>query len=407
MTHGIRSGSTPRRRRAAGRPSIAERAILFGVALALPAAALPGGAQAQGQEDAASTRTTMWEIFDALAAAFELSLSPSQYDSPANRDLILQALRHLAAYADSLESHGTDLHSSYAYLRRSLGRDAGAALVRFEDGQYAGSRFMLQKLTENCFACHSKLPTAHDYDLGARLLSAESAQRLEAEELARLQVATRQFQAALDSYESLMRSAARSPAELDYMGVLRDYLVITLRVERDVGRPAAALDEFGRREDVPDYLSAQLADWTEALHEIDLEVAPDSRLAQARGLIARGRAVNRYPMDRRGLVYFIAASSLLERDLLSGVPAPDELAETYLLLGIAESHIAHSYWVSESEFFLEQAIRSAPGSAAATAAYEVLEAQVTQGYSGSGGVDLPPDVEANLRALRALIDTHR
>ena len=57
------------------------------------------------------------------------------------------------------------------------------------------------------------------------------------------------------------------------------------------------------------------------------------------------------------------------------------LAEAYYLLGVAESFISRTLWMSETEFFLETAIRLAPKSVSARQAYAFLEEYVLIRYT--------------------------
>jgi len=46
----------------------------------------------------------------------------------------------------------------------------------------------------------------------------------------------------------------------------------------------------------------------------------------------------------------------------------------------------------------------APGTVHARTAYTILEAVFVEGYSGSGGTHLPPEVERRLASLRDLLE---
>ena len=68
------------------------------------------------------------------------------------------------------------------------------------------ARFLLQGLTENCFACHSRLPNLQPFDLGQRFLAATNVANLPVPQRLKLEVATRQFATALTTCEALLRS---------------------------------------------------------------------------------------------------------------------------------------------------------------------------------------------------------
>jgi hypothetical protein len=78
-------------------------------------------------------------------------------------------------------------------------------------------------------------------------------------------------------------------------------------------------------------------------------------------------------------------------------------ARAFYLLGLTETHIRISYWVSLAEHYLEMAIRTAPRSKVAREAFALLEQETLLAYGGSSGVMVPDDVQARLDELRRLM----
>ncbi|MDP3938208.1 MAG: hypothetical protein Q8R92_08720, partial [Deltaproteobacteria bacterium] len=257
---------------------------------------------------------------------------------------------------------------------------------------------------ENCFACHSRLPSSKQFNLGENFLGDAEMKRLPLEEQVRLAVATRQFDTALATCEKILRSTDIPASEIDLMGTFEDYLKITIRVQTDYTRAIAALGQFAKRPDVHPYLEANIQSWIEALDELGSAPLKGDEFGRGKKLIKRGQLRNRFPADRRGLVYFVAASGLLHRHVDQNAEKGRALAEPYYLLGVAESYIGNSFWVSETEFFLETSIRIAPDAPIAGQAYEFLEEFTIQEFTGSSGVDLPDDVRMQLKELRELIE---
>lgn len=378
----------------------------FSAALLLVVCALPGGARLDPSDDPArrGAQATMRQIFQTLTTAFTLSLNGQQFEDPANHPQILDALRALSQNATNLETHGQELNPSFGFLRRSLARDAREALKHYEEGDYKGSRFVLHQLTENCFACHSRLPSPRRFDLGKHFIEGIKIERLPLKDRVRLQVATRQFDAALEMYEAIFRSPSMAPAQMSLTGAFGDYLKLSLRVRNDFARAIATLEGFRQRPDMPRYLTDYIVSWVEALKELQHRKVRGDPLTRARTLIREGQSRNRFPADRQGLLHFVVASSVLHRYLDSGPTNKGQLSEAYYLLGVTESYISRSFWISETEFFLESAIRLDPKSPLAEKAYVFLEEYTIAGYTGSLGLDLPPDVRAHLEELRRLID---
>jgi hypothetical protein len=106
--------------------------------------------------------------------------------------------------------------------------------------------------------------------------------------------------------------------------------------------------------------------------------------------------------ERALTVRYQAASGALQRFVASAPRSNPHTAEAYYWLGVIESRVGRSYWLSETEPYLEAAIRLAPGQPIAKKAYALLEDYVVGGYTGSSGEHVPPDVTAWLAELKRL-----
>jgi hypothetical protein len=274
---------------------------------------IQGHAVAEDSASRSSIQTTMHLFFRALTSAFPWSLDEQQFQAPEHRQHILVALRALAQHAGQLDTHGQDVPQSFGFLRHSLARSAQDAAQRYEQEQYQQARFLLQGLTEHCFACHSRLPNLQGFDLGKRFLEETEVASLSIPKRLRLEVATRQFDTALHTCEALLRSPSIAAADMWLMGVFEDYLKISIRVRNDFPRAITVLEQFLARPDVPASLREQLLNWVQALTELQSHGTTDDALPRARALIETGQRRNRFPADHQGFVHFVVASSLLHR----------------------------------------------------------------------------------------------
>jgi len=387
---------------------------------------------APSSSEAPPPREAMQELLGALALALPRSADPARFGDPAERERIGEALRALSGAAGALERHAAR-GEGFHLLGAALARDAREVERRYAAGRAAEAGYLLQRLTENCIACHDRLPEPPDRRLDRRLVERMEGveDELEPAPRARLQIATRRFDAALETYEAFFATPTATPARLDRMGYLADYLVVALRVAADPDRARATLRRLRARPDVPEWLDRDLEVWIDTL---DSPVAapaagpadptdPAASLDRARRLLARGEALRAVPADHTGLVHDVLASSLLYRfaelppastpptapedaEAPRGdePPSAAERAEAYYLLGLAESRIDRSYWLSPADLYLEASVRMAPGAPFARKAYALLEQRTREGYTGSSGTHLPEDVARNLDALRRLIE---
>lgn len=378
-----------------------------------PAVGQPGAEPALDSTSApvsgtqASTRATMAEIVAALAFTLPRSLSDTRYSEPAQRAKIQAALTTLAESGDRLQAHATGPDEGFALLAGTLARDAHSVLEHYEQERFAESRFLLLQVTDNCVACHSRLPDDAPHPLGLVLADDPSVRTLPLQERVELEVATRQFDRALESYEELFRSPAASPSDLDLLGTLDGYLEVCLRVRNDPTRAARSFEALAERDDASPPVRNSLLAWAAALRALPEPAATEPSLVAARELVLAARDSSRFPDDRRALVPYVAASGILHRYVSEGQRTTAELAEAYYLLGLIESHVGRSFWLSQTEHFLEASIRTAPGDPRAEEAFALLEEFVVAGYTGSAGSAVPEDAKIHLAELRALIDAAR
>ena len=375
-------------------------ALLGALLLASVAGASPQAAESR------ETRATMGEIFQALAEVLPASLDDQRFADPARRDAILAALTKLSAGGAKLEAHGRARDAGFGFLSRSLARDTEEIRRRYAEGRTDEARFLLHELTQDCVACHSRLPSEHDASLARRLMSEESVAALPLAERARLEFATRQFERAEATHEALLASPDYTANDLDLGGALDEYLELCLRVRRDYERPARTLERFAARADVGPRLRVRVSRWVASLREIAPRKREPTPLAEAQALIAVAQDRARFPDERDALVFDLAASGELHR-FVDATPAGPEAALAYFRLGEIESRVGRSFWLSQTEAYLETAIRMAPGEPFAPQALAQLQEFLVSGYTGSGGRQVPADVQMRLADLRALVDKAR
>jgi len=348
------------------------------------------------------TRKTMREIFASMKVLLPLSTNEERFGAPQNRAAVLAALESLASHADRIASHARADDAARLYIGSSLASDARDALQRYKEGRYESSAFLVQQATENCIACHTRLPSPGDSPLSEHFVDRSALNALPIAERIRLLVATRQFDEALAASERLFADPGVNPAEM--LVPLTDYLIVAVRVKGDYARPVPVLERFAKRPDLWRSLRLDVEEWVRALKELAPLAEAPPELATARELVEEAQRLVPYPADRRGLVQNIVASSVLHRYLDAKPPAKRDEAEAYYLLGVAEAQIGEPYWVPQADFYLETAIRLAPREPFAEPAYALLEEQTLLIYTGSSGVHAPESVTKHLQELRALVD---
>lgn len=354
-------------------------------------------------ETTAKTRSIMDQIFVSLTTVLPMSMDRNEYSSPANRDKISGELKKMNESTSALVEHTKKFEGSYGFVAKSMSRDIRDTYNWYQKGSYSESRYLLQQVSENCVSCHMKLPDPGHAPKMDQFFKETSIAKLAPPERARLQVALRQFDDALKTWEDMFASH-RKPNELFAMDALTEYLKVAIRVKSDPARAEKTLTALTKRTDLLRFMQREVKSWKNSLVKLGPEVKKQGKeLSRAAKIVQTARLNMDYPLDRTGLVDFIVASSLLNRTLNEGKPSKDDQSHAYYLLGLTETLIGRNTWLTQTDFYFEAAIRTAPKSKYAQLAFDALEQQLLLEYSGSGGINIPDDIRANLEELRALV----
>jgi len=380
-------------------------AVVFATLLIGAYVASPQGSPQTGTAGASSgvTQATMRGIFTALTTAYSYSLDMEFFEDRHNRDTVVGSLEALVANTSALEEHGGGLDPSFDYLRRFLAGDADQALKRYTDRQYLGSQFVLNKLMENCATCHSRLPSDQAFETGAKFLKEANVSSMAPVDRVNIEIAARQFDNALSTYEEIFALPNMTEQGLRLIGGFEGYLKIAIGVKNDTTRPTRALEKFLQRDDVSAGLREEIRGWIGDLAALDLKAGAASPIETARRLVGDATVAKKPPAVRPELVRMVAANTLLHRYLQTLSTYDSEASEVYYRLAVTESRVSRSYWIAETDFLLEKAVRSAPKSDYARKAFAVLvdrSASVTP-VSAYEDMEVP---KVDIEELRRLVE---
>ena len=376
--------------------------IIPGVVLAV---FLVGGqVSAAGSTEREATRQTMQAIFDSLRFLLHLDASGQNFDDPKNRTRVLQALRELDDQAAILAAHGFSEDSGGMFLASVLERYSLLMLRSYEHGEREHVQKLLYGITDVCIACHTRLPSPNDSPVARQFIKSKEFASLPPRKKAQIEVATRRFEDALATFETLIESAKTIDAS-GFEDLLRTYLIINIRVKGDMERPIPMLELVAERSDPHSAWSRDVEIWLESLQALRDQPYSGEPLETAREMLSTADSAS-YPSRRSALVEYIAASSLLNRYLRSNPPDTKNVSEAHYLLGLAEFRIRPDEWLPHAELYLEVAIVLAPDAKWARPAYELLVEKIDQTYGRSPGGP-PPEVVERLRELKEAIDNSR
>jgi cytochrome c556 len=288
---------------------VAPIAYIAGLCIVL---ALEGRADETTPADPA-TRVAMQEIFKALTEILPRCLSSERFAAPGDREIVSAEFAKIATNADALAKHAGSGSADFASRGAILADDARRASAGFASGRLVEARFVALRLTESCIGCHSRLPSDKDAPFASKLIDDAKLGSLTPIERARLAVATRQFDKALELYEAELAGPAPSGGVAVRTPDLVEYLIVAVRVKRDPKRAAALLEKLEKRPETSPDIRDEIGPWLATLRSEGQAVDSAPSLAQARSLVESGKRARDYPYSKAGLIDELLASSILHR----------------------------------------------------------------------------------------------
>jgi hypothetical protein len=109
------------------------------------------------------------------------------------------------------------------------------------------------------------------------------------------------------------------------------------------------------------------------------------------------------------LVYDLYASALLHQEVEARAAAPSaagdaELSRAFWLLGVIEDRTVYSYWLPQTEAYMEASLRAAPRGPVARRAFERIEEILLLDYGALRLEDLPEAARTRLAELARLME---
>lgn len=369
----------------------------------LVAVALAGAPDA----GAAPTRSTMCDAFLSLTGLLPLTSNRAALKDPKNAAAIAEGLDTLAGLRHAFPEDPKAQEPATAALSSLFARYAQDTRRRFDAGELEAVSLRVRTLTSLCFTCHSRERAPADF--------ADVQQRLDGMTLAPLEkaqvlAATRQFDAALETYRALLDTKpANERALLEYARALQDTMALLVRVKDDAKATAELLDALGQREDLPPFLRGTITAWRADVtawqkERFDaLKATPDALVRRAQALVQKANGARGFLTDERHDVAYLRASGYLNLALGKN-PKLKTRGEALSLLGVCAGALKSPLLWDVDLLFFEACVRENPKTKLAKRCFQQLSDRVYLGYTGSSGTHIPEDELERLTELRKLAE---
>jgi hypothetical protein len=377
---------------------------LVSVIVLAPSAVLAGPA---AEPKPAQWSRTMQDLNKTLSELMTDVSSDQRFAAPANQARIERNAKKLASLAHSLKGKAAgspDPDPTISMVGELFSEEADRAYKSFKWGHKPYARDLIRGMSSYCIACHTRNGSGPSF---GNLPMNPAVANLKASERGEFFAATRQFDRALSELDSVIGSAdAAKNRPIEWINSVRHSLAIAVRVKQDPELALKVVDRAIATRGVPFFFRKDAEAWRRSLLEWQKEpkrmaLEEAGYHAEAVRLLMQAHELQKYPTDRSADVLYLRASAAVH-DLLQKAPNGEHAPEGYLMAGLCYD-VLRPYRLSElHEMYYESCIRKAPHTPLAEGCYDRLEQSVYEGFTGSGGTDIPADAQKRLDRLNDL-----
>ncbi len=354
-------------------------------------------------------KPVMHRNYEALIELQQYAADPARFQAKENYAEISSLISQLAGIADVLPEMMED-KPGMAVIGKVYADYLSEIQKGFKNGATPYIRSKVRTATSFCFECHTALATTKNYKVVEKRIHNWN---LTPAQIADFYAATRQFDKALKSYEFVLMASTSEDGDVSEIArSLKSALSLAIRVKQDPNEALKLLSNVGAREDLPSFFSSQINQWKKDVADWKKEkplseTSPaQAWLEKALDLIARGKKMQSYEADHIADVTYLRAINYIH-EALRRDNTSELRSQAYAMLGTIYAVLEDPLlWTLDTVYF-EACIREVPHTALARQCFNHYAQEMYFGFSGSAGLDLPPEDTAKLKALQDLAESER
>lgn len=318
-----------------------------------------------------------------------------RFSDPKNSKFIDSKIKELIYYSNSLDHHIANQLSGadplFTHGLQGIQRTIERAGESFYVQSYDYSQRMLNYTFNYCVQCHSNTTMGRTIQPYNKVDSFASNGFLSKNELAKFQIATRQFDGAIDTLKSELN--ARGTNESEKMNALKSIVtiyIVNLKSPLEALKTIEAAQKqqsIATKRDVLKKWASDFKVWNQKYAQ-----TPYSEVLKTRRDSKKDSSfmVNIY----RNLIFHQALKTVSDKN---------ERAK--ILFALGENYVDAPLRISElPDFYFETCIYESPNSPVAKRCYFSLEQQIKGALKLESGERLPPKQESYLVRLKAMAD---
>jgi tetratricopeptide (TPR) repeat protein len=351
-----------------------------------------------------SFQTQMQNLSLVLTELIPMIADSKKFNDPQNAKVIQDKAVRLSELSHSVQkvSKAAGSDPTVEFILDQFSDDTKRAVEALKVGHRGYAQHLLRNTTTYCIQCHTRTQVGPVF-FGNSFETALS--KLAPLEKGEVLAATRQFEAALKEFRSIIESPRdKQPNVFVWDKAVRYSLAIAIKFQNDPKEAMSIIDIILSSESAPFYLKQDAKIWKSSIQSWIKEPRivtrkPGQLIEKAQSLINQSQ--KNFDFERAGQVQYLRASSMLHM-ALDIATTNSEKSEALYWIGICYENFKDIGFWSMDERYFEACIRVSPHSDIANKCYQKYEENVFLGYTGSQGTTLPPDIQQKLFDLKLL-----
>lgn len=350
-------------------------------------------------ETPASWPDQMQRLTVNLSELLPIITDSKSYSDPEKRKLLESRMTELQSLAHAInESTPTpDQDPSLKLIGRRFEDNLKLAVESFKSGHMEFSRSVFKNALAQCVQCHTRLATgptlAQPQFLG-------SLKNIAIVERVQLLIASRYFDEAMSEITQALEKSDNLSI-VAWQKLVQMGLVINVRFRGDVKKTQDFVQLIRKNQDLPYFIKRQLPFWEQSVKDWSRNPKPSINLKTALQIFNRAEAAQKISRSEGGTIDYLRAGSVLHK-FLAHSQAPSEKSEALYQLGMIYENLGEIGAWSMNEDYYELCIKTQPHSEIAKKCFARLQESTISGFSGTGGIYIPDDIQKKMNELRAI-----
>ena len=291
-------------------------------------------------------------------------------------------------------------------------------ILSLQSHNFVFAQSRLKAVTALCVSCHSQLSDSMAKNAFGDAIGKEKRSRFESDyAFANYLYLVRRFTEAVNYFEmsintNLEKTQTSSNSKVfddnssnqEIMGAIRRVISIYTKISINPDKAISFLKKYQSKKNLSKFNKETLNTWIKSLerwknYDSSKPVMIEDFIAKYLEPIENAKEKT---MTEEGDIALLISSGVLTK-YLSENPKTNLTPAILYWLSLAERRLSNTYFFSLSDLYLKDCISLYPKSAYAKKCFKEYEENLTFGYSGSSGTDIPEGEKRELDKLRQLI----